>query len=174
MERILESEENKIIAKFMGYIYYHPGVDVDYSDCGGIYNRVEVFSKIPILVNEYPEDDQYYFTELPNPDYGKEEPERWRSDLKTIPWDSIHGKEYTTQLKYDKSWNSLMKVIEKIEELGINFSIAKNVVSLSGRVLVHNKYIKYIWFSGITNDSKLKSAYIATLEFCKWYLKVYK
>ena len=72
MEKLTEiqiKEGNRKLAEFMGYTFYHKGVDIDTSDIGGIYERFEVFSKVPIMVDEYPEEDQYYFSDFPNPDF---------------------------------------------------------------------------------------------------------
>lgn len=54
-------EMNKKVVLFLGYIY-HEQVDIDNSDIGGIYERTDVWSKVPIEINSYPEDDQYYLT----------------------------------------------------------------------------------------------------------------
>lgn len=109
-------EGNRMIAEFMGYTYYHPGVDIDTSDCGGIYERFEIFSKIPIEVDEYPESDQYYFKEIPNPDYKNENSTRWNSDFEFLGWDTINYSEYIMDLKYHCDWNELMPVCKKIDE----------------------------------------------------------
>ena len=50
---------SEVIANYMGF-KYSAIVDVDNSDCGGLYDRVKVFSKIPIEVDSYPDSDQYY------------------------------------------------------------------------------------------------------------------
>lgn len=108
-------EGNRLIAEFMGYIYYHKGVDIDFSECGGIYDRCEIFSKVPILVNEYPENDEYTFKEVPNPDFGKEKPDRWNPSIEFLDWGNLN--EYKTELKYHNDWNKLMPVYIKIVEL---------------------------------------------------------
>lgn len=106
---------NRKIAYYMGYVYYHPGVDIDVAECYGCdYQRFEIFSRIPILVSEYPDDDQYYFAELPNPDYQKEKPVEWGRDLKTIGWNTLNYGEYIRDLKYHSDWNQLMPVCKKI------------------------------------------------------------
>jgi len=50
---------SEVVAKYMGY-KYSAIADVDNSDCGGIYDRVKVFAKIPIEIDSYPDSDQYY------------------------------------------------------------------------------------------------------------------
>ena len=90
------AEKNKLIAKFMGYKYYHPGVDVDTSECGGCYERFEVFSKIPIETDEYPEDDQFYIKDT------------WYMKV----WDEGG---YFHEAKYHESWDCLMPVVEKLQ-----------------------------------------------------------
>lgn len=113
MENKITYIGNRLIAEFMGYTFYHKGVDIDWSDIGGLYERKEVFSKVPILVNEYPEDDQYYFSEIPNPDFGNNNNPKWRNDREKLCWSTVNGGNYLTDLDYDSNWNSLMPVISK-------------------------------------------------------------
>lgn len=77
---------NKLIAEFMGYIHYHPGVDIEYE-----YEtkREEVFSKVPIEVVHYSDDEEISFKD-----------ESFR--------------DYLTDLEYHKNWNELMPVVFKI------------------------------------------------------------
>ncbi len=110
---------NRLIAEFLGYKYYHAGIDIDYSDCGGIYDRKEIFSKVPIISQDFPENDQYYFAELPNPDYKSDKPvTTWNTHIETISWSTINSGKWITDLDYHSDWNSLMKVVEAIESLG--------------------------------------------------------
>ena len=104
---------NRLIAEFMGYTYFHKGIDMDWSDIGGMHERKEVFSKVPILTNEFPDDDQYYFASLPNPDFLKEGKTQWRNDLKELDWDTLNRESFLVDLDYDSNWNSLMPVISK-------------------------------------------------------------
>jgi len=106
-------ENNRKIADFMGYEHYHSGIDIDDGTVGGIYNRFEIFSKTPILAEEYPEDDQYYFASVPNPDYG-EKGKTWRHDLKTLSWASLN--EFIYDVKYHEKWGWLMPVAKKIND----------------------------------------------------------
>ena len=112
-------ENNRKIAEFMGFTHYHPGIDIDDGTVGGIYNRFEIFSKIPILAEEYPEDDQYYFSNIPNPDYGKPGKTQWRNDLRTIPWDAMND-EYIYDVRYHEKWGWLMPVAQKIKDMMID------------------------------------------------------
>lgn len=105
-------EGNKLIAEYMGYVYYHKGVDIDDSDIGGLYTRYEIFSKTPILVDEYEQGDQYYFSQVPNPDFDKETPERWCNDIRTLNWSSLNH--YMTDPEYHSSWDWIMPVCKKI------------------------------------------------------------
>jgi hypothetical protein len=84
--------DNELIAEFMGY-KFHEVADIDDSDCGGLYTRKDIYSKIPILMNKYPEDDQFYLSD------------EWVvPDVDTY----IEG-----PLRYDTSWNWLMPVVAK-------------------------------------------------------------
>lgn len=92
-QQILEG--NKLIAEFLGF-KFHKKLDVDFSDCGGIYDRTDVWSKVEILSEDYPESDQFYISDEWKPAIG----------------DVIYG-----ELKYHSSWNELMLVVEKISAL---------------------------------------------------------
>lgn len=115
MENQIE-KNNRLIAEFMGYIYFEPDVDIDYSDIGGMYEKFNVYSKVPIEVNDYPEDNQKYFKSFPNPDFGKEKPEHWASNIEELDWDTLNSGNYLTELKYHESWDWLMPVIKKAFE----------------------------------------------------------
>lgn len=107
---------NKLIAEFMGYVYFEPDVLVDYSNCGGIEDKVDVYSKVPIEIKDYGE-GQKYFKRLPNPDFGNENTTRWRSDLEELDWDTLNSGNYLTNLRYHNSLDSLIDVVNKIKEL---------------------------------------------------------
>lgn len=150
---------NKAIAKFMGYTFYHQGIDIDDSDCGGIYTRIEVFSKIPILVNEYPDADQYYFKDVPNPDYRVENSKRWRNDKEFLGWNTLNYDQYITELNYHCSWNELMHVVKKIEDLGFEVQIKTNLTIISGNGFSEKFY----------HEDKLPITYKAITAFINWY-----
>lgn len=97
-------ERNKQIALMLGWKYYEPKVDIDHSECGGLYRRCEVWSKIPIELDRFDEDDQYY----PKTNWFKKAYE--------------HGG-YKTNLNYDSDWESLMEVVEFIETLNFENTI---------------------------------------------------
>lgn len=73
------------------------------------------------------------------------------------------------KLKYHKSWDALMPVIEKIEEHGVWFDIKKNFVDLDGVVMTHKGYRNFRWYGGHTHDSKLTSTWYGVVAFIKWY-----
>ena len=50
---------SEVVVEYMGY-KYNAIVDIDISDCAGIYHRCKVFAKIPVEVDSYPEEDKYY------------------------------------------------------------------------------------------------------------------
>ncbi len=161
---------NRTIAEYMGYIYYHKGIDVNDDYCGGMYTRTEIFSKVPILSKDYEENDQYYFADVPNPDFGKLTGERkWRDDIETLGWDTINSTKYITDLDYDWNWNSLMPVIDKIEASGYDFDMSKK--EGSKRKITECR----IWYS-ISNwediynasESRIEAAYKTVVGFIKW------
>ena len=95
-EKNYEIIGNDLIRKFMGY-KYHEVVDIDYSDCGGVYTKTKIYSKHPIPVEKYIEDNQCYLKK------------DWITESNSL----IYG-----DLLYHKSWDWLMPVIEEIELLG--------------------------------------------------------
>lgn len=180
-------KNNRLIAEFMGYYYYHPGVDIDVSDIGGIYERKEVFSKVPIVVKKYPEDDQYYFGKVPNPDYGKKDKKdiTWRTDREFLDWNSLNYNQYITDLKYHESWDWLMLVVEKIESLKMpvvegvqHFNMYTFIVEIKeeecqivGRGLGNKRVYganNQHYFKGHVNG-KIKATYEAVVEFIEFY-----
>ena len=98
----MNRENNKIIAKFMGYELTTDGIQTLY--------------------------------------YDKDR------NLKALP-------------KYDKDWNWLMEVVEKIEDLGFEIEIN----GLSCRILTPNKQIE------TSGKTKIKGVYNGCVEFIKWY-----
>ncbi len=170
------SLSNKSIAKFMGYLYYHNGIDVE-GDWGS-YTRRKVFSKVPILSYDNEKSDQYEFAEVPNPDYNKPKGERckWNRDYETISWSTVNYDQYEYDLKYYESWGLLMGVIEKIESIGhktiigggdhwgnycnIIYSTPNEPISmldsLDTKALGQGK-------------TKLEAVYNAVTEFIEWY-----
>lgn len=113
MENQIE-KNNRLIAEFMGYIYFEPDVDIDSSDIGGMYEKKNVYSKVPIEVNDY--GDQKYFKSFPNPDYKNENNPKWNPDIEKLDWDTLNSGQYLTELKYHESWDELMPVIKKAFE----------------------------------------------------------
>lgn len=173
----LQTENDKLIAKFMGYIYYHPSIDIDYSQYGGMYEKFEVFAKTPILINEC--ENTCYFADVPNPDYKNNDPSaHWRNDLKTLSWSSLN--EYKTELNYSTSWSDLIEVILQIESLGyctvISFDdktkhscVINYKKSISNNTdIKHERYASYITVEEI-GDTKFETIYNAVLKFIKKY-----
>lgn len=115
MEKQKYSKEEKMLAEFMGYTYYVPFVLIDFSDCGGIYDACEVFSKVPIEVEDYGE--QVYFKQLPNPEF-KEHQNSKIGNL--IDWDTLNYGKYLLELGYKDFLDDLYPVWEKFRDLEIN------------------------------------------------------
>lgn len=99
-------EGNALIANAIGYTYYHPGVLVENEEYGG-YRLQEIFSRIPIEVFD-DGSGQIYFKELPNPDYGNEDSERFNHNFEKLDWDIIHRWEFISDPKYHLDWNEFM------------------------------------------------------------------
>jgi hypothetical protein len=127
--------DNELIAEFMGYIY-HEVADIDDSECGGLYTRKDVYSKIPILMDKYPEDDQFYLSdgwEVPNVDTYIEGP-----------------------LKYDTSWDWLMPVVDKVCEYRLAYpNEANEVCNLKVVVMKEVLYKRVVNFIKWYNEQKL-------------------
>ena len=79
-------------------------------------------------------------------------------------------------IKYHKSWSWLMPVVDKIEGIKdihhgyFGVYINSNSCTIQGTNLRTNvKQEPPIYYSEFTLDNKLKSTYIAVIEFIKWY-----
>jgi len=161
-------EGNKLIAEFMGYIYFEPDVLVDNSDCGGIYDLTDIYSKVPIEVNDYPEEKQKYFKDLPNPDFGNEDSKRWRSDWEKLSWATLNYDKYITDLQYHSSWDWLMPVVEKIEDLRYVIIFHHNYCHIQTLNSYTKKDSDDLWFIEV-HDKKIIAVYRAVVEFIKFY-----
>lgn len=102
-----------------------------------------------------------------------------------------HGYDTTMNLKYNTSWDWLMPVIEKIENLGYCVCFESNeylgtatemdvsnfkkiyISEFSGHPInkdsFTNKGISYIQFGGKTNLSKIEAVYDTCIKFIQWY-----
>jgi len=156
MKKHIESEENKLIAYYMGYIYYHKGIDMDFSDCGGIYDRYEVFSKVPILSNDYEDYDQYHFKEILNPNSNKEN----EFSREKICWSSINYENYIYNLQYDKSWDWLMPVCQQI---------VKNHIRINDSAWPYIEAMTLMRKGAIEFD--FKKTLNGVISFIKWWNK---
>jgi hypothetical protein len=184
--------KNKLIAEFMGYIYFKEKVNVENEWSWDI---LDVYSKIPIETYYIPEYDETYFAMLPNPDYGKENPITWNPDIKHLSWESLNHGEYLTNLKYHESWNWLMPVVEKIESLdlkeygyqweGIDGEIEYNNGSICVEIEQDRCWIymnlqldPFHTFNektrGISFPTKIEATYAAVVEFIEYYNELIK
>ncbi len=164
-------ENNRLIAEFLGYVYFEPKVAVDYSDCGGIYHDIDVYSKIPIQVKDYGE-GQKYFVSLPNPDFGNGNNPKWNPDIETLDWDSLNSEHYITDLEYHSSFNELMPVLNKITDLGFQIHLLsfkefgmQNRKTISGFRI--NEGEKIISFED--NEDMITAIYKSVVKFVKWH-----
>ena len=129
-------EGNALIAKAIGYTHYHKGVLMKDEYKG--YEFKEIFSKIPIEVDEYPEDEQCYFKDFPNPDFGKERGERWNPGYEFLDWGILHSSEYIYDLKYHLDWNELMHAWEIFSEKSLmkEFGTTREVIEIRTEMMV--------------------------------------
>jgi hypothetical protein len=161
---------NYLIRNFMGY-KYHEIVDIDYSDCGGIYTKTHVYSKVPIPVKKYP--DQHYLED------------HWVVG----PGDVIYG-----ELKYHKSWDWLMPVIEQIESLKYRtfMTYRKSAEGMFHQMVISDSKYDYdtvvaetlesaideephivlAWIEEAENKTKIQAAYRAVINFIKYYNQI--
>lgn len=113
MEKV--RNDTKLIAGFLGYVYHEPKVLIDNSECGGLYEEVEVFSKVPILVNRY-DNGQIYFAKVPNPDFGNKNNPHWNPNIKTLSWEILNSDHHILlhEIDYSESLDQLIPVIKKV------------------------------------------------------------
>ena len=111
-------EYNKILASFLGYKYFEPNVMVDIGDYFEQYKSCNIFSKTPILLRveipdiEFGFPEERYFANVPNPDFGKTEGNKWRGDLHELSWASLN--EYILDFDASKDWNILIKTKKQL------------------------------------------------------------
>jgi hypothetical protein len=149
-------ERNNQIGIMLGWKYYEPKVDIDNSDCGGIYDRAEVWAKIPIDLNKYEEDDQYYFKE------------EWYSKV------FENGGYYVTELKYNSDWNQLMEAVEFIGKVPVKDSEYASdynvVIDLFGCCIETTGYHQRTVID-VDNGNRMESTFIAVSDFARLYNK---
>ncbi len=63
---------------------------------------------------------------------------------------------------FNRDWNALMPVVEKIQSLGFKFIIGDR-----NRVTVYNK--DYDWRNGHTTDSIIECVWHGVVQFIIWY-----
>ena len=79
--------------------------------------------------------------------------------------DNITAKQLENDLRYDKSWDWLMPVVEKIESHGIDFFIVDNRVKIA-----HNTdHSIDIILDSVYVGGKMTATYKAVVEFIKQY-----
>ena len=68
----------------------------------------------------------------------------------------------THELRYDKSWDCLMSVVDKIESMGYEVNIQPGFTEISGGECNVSTYAE-------DGDTKIFLAYLCVVEFIKWY-----
>lgn len=168
MAEITIEKQNDLIRKFMGFIH-HEVVDIDFSDCGGLYTKTDVYCKDFIPIEKYPYDDQSYLKE------------DWVVEVGSV----IYGK-----LKYHESMDWLLPVITKIESFGYCNSIKYRQSGDSffhdmvfydkdiNNLIVAETYapgvdeehhISIAWVDEAEKKTKLEVVYRAVVNFIKYY-----
>jgi len=131
-------EGTKLIAEFLGYKYYKK-VLVDFSDCGGIYDWTDVYSKVPIEVNDYPEDEQCYFK------------------------DNFCRDNYSNYIfnpAYHEDWNQLFPVLNKLRSLETNWELRDSCCKLK---TWYEGYSKEYY-----STSTIDATYSLLVDYIKW------
>lgn len=82
-------------------------------------------------------------------------------------------------LNYEKSWNALMPVVEKIENLKVTvwgdeikyfeFTIKNKYCLIMGHTNIRQPGIYYQTPYGFVPDSKIHAVWLAVVEFIKWF-----
>ncbi len=133
---------NRLIAETLGYTYYHAGIDINTETSCGFHERKEIFSKVPILSKDFPISDQYYFSDVPNPDYKSTKPvNKWRTDIEKLCWSTLNSDEYITDLDFHWNWNSLMDAVNAIESLGDDW----NPDTENYHIIISKRYTRVIY-----------------------------
>lgn len=72
-----------------------------------------------------------------------------------------HENDFVSRTPYHQDWNLLMDVVEKIEQIGFS------VVTEGSVCLIYNLSKGYN--ESAREDSKIKSTWIAVVDFIQWY-----
>jgi len=94
---------------------------------------------------------------------GKPNESRWKDNW--FDNDGIINGQRNEHLYFDTSWNWLMPVVEKIENLGFEFFIVENRVKIAHNSDNSIKVIIDFTFNG----SKIDAVYQGVTEFIKYY-----
>ena len=83
---------------------------------------------------------------------------------------------YKSLGNYDSSWNLMMSVVEKIENLEVNsvqvvdeFRIEPNQVVVRGWITPKHKFYRVYEIEKMSSIFKLKAVWFVVVEFIKWY-----
>lgn len=163
---------NKLIAEFMGYIYYEPRVLIDDSDIGGLYESKEVFSKTPIEIDTWEDSDQIYFSQVPNPDFLNKDNPKWNPDYKTLGWECVNFFNYKTRegINYHESFDTIQSVIEKIKEMKYPIMIYQSHIQNTCEIY-DLKGEHYIVRESSTILTPIELVWLTVVNFIKIYNK---
>jgi hypothetical protein len=155
---------DELIVKFMGYVYTYD-VSSDFSDCGGLYSDMKVYSKVPLRI-EYE-------------DILLEDKRKFRDDYILVQKGGWHSG-YPDSLMYRKSWDALMPVKFAIEQLNddrINveeFILGKHS-SIKAMPIPYTRNSTFIAFELVTegeHSTLIEATYECIVQFINWYNEI--
>ena len=155
-------ESNKLIAEFMGWKFIKGSkVGIDGYPFGG-HDGFEL-SDVWVLnpTEKYLNNPCHYHYEYMD---GKYNDDIEQSDL-------FEDYTYENGLEYHSSWDWLMPVVEKIENLNYTVTITQNICTIKACVMGDRTVISHQTGNYTAPNTKLYNTRIAVIEFINWYNK---
>lgn len=157
-----ELENSEKILNFLGFKYSYY-LSVDYSDIGGVYSTIKIYSKEKLehLVN----------TGNPDKDTETNMNKKYPTDVYVIKIsDRWYSTDYPNIIDFKNDWNLLMIVVEYIENLQLDIFRFENTtvnIFMNYCDIIINKIDgkNPIYFYGKSNLSKIENTYDLILKF---------
>lgn len=89
-----------------------------------------------------------------------------REEMNAVPIDKLGLWSYLHQLAYDKEWNDLMPVVEKIESLMPHIKIPDDLEALKNGTHGSEPHVEVL---SLSIASKISEVYAAVITFIRWY-----